>query len=337
MVKLPVVLTNNLFTLFSIVSDNIQKMFTTGPETYAAFRAQNVGYAPIRNETTPRPNLQAPPPSVPAKRKRLTTIIGSNDSAGLVIQGGTGWPDRIGEDADGTNPPISGDSYRGYQYPIRYSGAGYMSFESPVGLPGIKGDVNIDGNLLVNGTVTHTGGGGGGGGELQVLIAGGDNALIRITNDDPGEGNQYPTAPTNLAAAGLRGFFKVDNDKCFYQIEVKWSANASPSGDVLAIPLVDCGLPLPVQKVDTQPYFVSTGNVVRTKGILIPDVHDGLKLDLELDKYVLNPSFQPYFWICVERHTQGDTDDGVLYIDETDIQNEAGYIQFSGWYFVKPL
>lgn len=104
--------------------------------------------------------------SIPVGRKPLLveTTIGSHNSKGLVIVGGS-----VGQDFNQPNNPderdiplgtssvggvgVTGDTLANPPYPITFIGPGYMKFQNEVSIPSIRGDVQLNGNLKVIGTL----------------------------------------------------------------------------------------------------------------------------------------------------------------------------------------
>lgn len=93
------------------------------------------------------------------KRLRIAQI-GGPDTKGLVIFGSTATDNTQAENPDGANPATSGESFINPDFPISFSGRGTMAFKSPIRVPSILGDVNVQGKVYAEGQ--ELGGGGGG-------------------------------------------------------------------------------------------------------------------------------------------------------------------------------
>lgn len=95
----------------------------------------------------------------------VETSIGSTNSKGLLIIGGAASSDTNNpKNPDDREIPLgeSGESSVGKTpdtlayppHPITFSGPGYLKFQNEIGVPSIRGDVQVNGNLLVFGSVT---------------------------------------------------------------------------------------------------------------------------------------------------------------------------------------
>jgi len=101
------------------------------------------------------------------KKPELTeTSIGSHNSKGLVILGGSAGQDRNQpsnpddrELPGGTSSVggvgVTGDTIAYPPYPVSFMGPGYLNFENEIGVPSIRGNVNLNGNLVVFGSITN--------------------------------------------------------------------------------------------------------------------------------------------------------------------------------------
>lgn len=96
-----------------------------------------------------------------------TTSIGSHNSRGLVIHGGSVADSfQYPTDADGNVPPgfhrVDGQSTAPFngtnhpKFPITYSGPGHLDFQSGFSVPYIIGSTEIKGDLLVHGSLRVT-------------------------------------------------------------------------------------------------------------------------------------------------------------------------------------
>jgi len=93
----------------------------------------------------------------------VETVIGSHNSKGLVIVGGSAGRDLNQPfNPDERDIPLGestlngdlADTLANPPFPVSFLGPGYLKFQNEISVPSIKGDVTINGNLLVTGSVT---------------------------------------------------------------------------------------------------------------------------------------------------------------------------------------
>lgn len=104
----------------------------------------------------------------------VETSIGSHNSKGLTIIGGSAGTDSNNpQNPDEHDIPLSQSGVGGVgvttdklanpAYPVSFLGPGYLQFQGEVGVPSIRGNVEVNGNLLVMGSITNESGELGGG------------------------------------------------------------------------------------------------------------------------------------------------------------------------------
>lgn len=122
------------------------------------------------NDLTVKSFATHPDVTTAGRKSNLTvTTIGSENSKGLTIIGG-----QAGQDFNNPNNPnnktIPGErggtvdkddgtpanDIADPEFPVTFSGPGYMSFKSELKIPHIRGDTYIHGDLKVSGTVTSS-------------------------------------------------------------------------------------------------------------------------------------------------------------------------------------
>ena len=155
------------------------------------------------------------------KRPELVeTSIGSYNSKGLVILGGAAGKDRNqpsnpdsrdipGSTSTQGGPGVTDDRIANPPYPVSFVGPGYLNFENEIGVPSIRGDVSINGNLVVMGKITNEHG------SIVVAGAGGTDApvaiLTPVVEDSAGAPLDGVTAVGTYEsnAAGTMDFFEI--------------------------------------------------------------------------------------------------------------------------------
>jgi len=100
------------------------------------------------------------------KPELCETSIGSYNSKGLVILGGAAGQDRNqpsnpdsrdipGSTSTAGGAGVTNDRIANPPYPVSFLGPGYLNFENEIGVPSIRGNVNLNGNLVVFGSITN--------------------------------------------------------------------------------------------------------------------------------------------------------------------------------------
>lgn len=298
-------------------------MFTTNTQSRNGLLAERRGtkvntLAPLKEERPhgDKGNTQH------HKRKR-TSFIGGTDTYGLVIQGANDFSDSIGTDRNDATPPNAGDAYRGYEFPVTYSGPGNLTFKTPVRIPGILGDVAINGNLTVSGSTDA-------GNDVVRLRATGDDAVRKITST---ASTPYANAASGLVTPVLFGGYQISDSKCFFQLRLTWGTAGVTGTDTLAIAMARAGLPKPRRTIGSDTMFSVTGTIVRASGILVGDVNDALRIDVDNSPYVADPANETWIRFAYEKHTQSETTPGIVYLTMDSILDDGG-IEFCGWYFL---
>lgn len=103
------------------------------------------------------------------KPQLVETSIGSHNSKGLVIIGGSAGQDRNQpSNPDSRNIPggssgiggvgVTSDTIAYPPYPVSFIGPGYLKFQDEIGVPSIRGNVEINGSLIVMGSITNENG-----------------------------------------------------------------------------------------------------------------------------------------------------------------------------------
>lgn len=172
------------------------------------------------------------------------TTIGGQHSSGLTIQGGLRerpWqrgtnPDdrtdvilgKTGED-DGKVDEFPNEFAAEPVYPITFSGPGYMQFKSSIGIPSVRGDMEIGNNLKVNNNITVD----------QNIILGGDltdPSGVSLIPVAPTQGTFTPTLEdTSANQATLttaNGAYSREGDFVHYEIELDWTSLGSMTGEI---------------------------------------------------------------------------------------------------------
>lgn len=171
--------------------------FTSNYNTRSSKRAKTQGFRTAQELMTGVVNSRTVldpgnPQLRPTRRQTKTqsTVIGSQESRGLVIRG----PMQYDPDRD-----LALEQYEGFErereerkpsYNITHSGIGVLKFPQPIRIPAIEGNVGISGDVHIAGKITADEGLSGGGGSnstyqylenwgnLNLTVDGGTNATL---------------------------------------------------------------------------------------------------------------------------------------------------------------
>jgi len=170
------------------------------------------------------------------------TTIGSGNSKGLSIVGGLRNPDRQrGVNPDGRNDIIlaktgeDGGAVDGFPnefaaepiYPISFSGPGYMRFDTPIGIPSVRGDstiagrMRIDKDLTVQGDIAL-------GGDLKTL----DGTSISVPIPKSFTPVLQDASGNQATMTAQDGFYTLRDDLAEISFAVTWTSKGSMSGNI---------------------------------------------------------------------------------------------------------